>query len=102
MKLLLISLTIIFSTCLGNNKTFAKNDSLQIIKEKNLSQDNLTIQNILPEQPSNYLKEIIPIITLLIGFFMGKIYENWEERKLHQFIEEEKQKQEKINKLFKE
>jgi len=31
--------------------------------------------------------------------FLGK---NWEERKLHQFIEEEKQKQEKLNKLFKE
>ena len=29
---------------------------------------------------------------------MGK---NWEERKLQQFIEEEKQKQEKLNKLFK-
>lgn len=31
--------------------------------------------------------------------FLGK---NWEERKLKQFVEEEKRKQEKINKLFKD
>lgn len=87
MKSLLLSLTIIISTfVLGSTnadivKSSLNKDSVLLISEKASKIDCLTIQNNLPAKSENYLSEIIPIVTLMVGFFLGKVYDNWLNRK---------------------
>ena len=87
MKTLLFCSLIITSTfVLGNPKPVLINDSLSIETdlfkpEKQSIKDCVTIENNLPTKSENYFSEIIPVLTLLIGFFLGKIFDNLQKRK---------------------
>ncbi len=87
MKTLLFCSLIITSTfTLGNPKPVLINDSLateaKLLETENKSlKDCVTIENNLPTKSENYFSEIIPVLTLLIGFFLGKIFDNLQKRK---------------------
>lgn len=48
-----------------------------LLNENNrLIMDNITIENIMPSDSSNLFETLIPIITLFLGFFLGKLYDS--------------------------
>jgi hypothetical protein len=52
-------------------------DSVSIVNSSNSKAEYLTIQNNFPEITENYGSELISLLALIFGFFMGKIYDHW-------------------------
>ena len=84
-RITFVSFILIISTMVsGNTSISADNDSLpidSISTKENTVTKYVTIQYNLPARSKNYFSGIISICSLLIGFFIGKIYDNWESKK---------------------
>ena len=69
-----------FLACASQDST-SLIDTIGVSNTSSSEIPNIEITNVLPKSSENILDKLIPLISLLIGFFLGKLYEAYEKRK---------------------